>query len=77
MAGNNFFIPTKQLWAAQQASPGRPKKKLVSESTEKLQIEAKSQIMTFEDFFKIFSEGMAHFDYNTAISLEILSLTTT
>ena len=59
MAGNNFFVPTKQLWAAQQASPGRPKKKLVPISSEKLQIEAKSQILTFNDFFKNFSEGGA------------------
>ena len=57
MAGNNFFVPTKQLWAARQASPGRPKKKLVPISSEKLQIEAKSQILTFDDFFKNFSEG--------------------
>ena len=57
MAGNNFFVPTKQLWAARQASPGRPRKKLVPISSEKLQIEAKSQILTFNDFFKNFSEG--------------------
>ena len=57
MAGNNFFVPTKQLWAARQASPGRPGKKLVPISSEKLQIEAKSQIRTFNDFFKNFSEG--------------------
>ena len=58
MAGNNFFVPTKQLWAARQASPGRPGKKLVPISSEKLQIEAKSQILTFNDFFKNFSEGV-------------------
>ena len=58
MAGNNFFVPAKQLLAAGQASPGRPTKKLVSRSTEKLQIEAKSQIMPFADFFKNFSEGV-------------------
>ena len=57
MAGNNFFVPTKQLWAARQASPGRPRKKLVPISSEKLQIEAKSQILTFNDFFNNFSEG--------------------
>ena len=57
MAGNNFLIPTKQLLAAGQASPGRPKIKLVPESIEKLQIEAKSQVITISDFFKNFSEG--------------------
>ena len=61
MAGNNFFVPAKQLWAARQASPGRPRKKLVPISSEKLQIEAKSQILTFNDFFKNFSEGQVLF----------------
>ena len=50
-----------------QASPGRPKKKLVPISSEKLHIEAKSQILTFNDFFKNFSEG------NGKIQLEKLS----
>ena len=59
MAGNNFFVPAKQLWAARQASPGRPQKKLVPNSTEKLLNEAKSQVIPFTDFFKNFLEGIA------------------